>query len=297
MMLRGELRPGDIILLRSPGRLWWAVRLFDGAEVDRAALFLGDGRVASAEGTQSLQKLLDSAESGVARRLKDSANMDVVLARAQQMRDAPLAPRPEVLLALLCSSRKVRAAPSLRGLQRACLEAGAAATVPEAITSGQFVWRCYEDALPEPSDVYTLHLNDLHNLEVVAGVPGEPGAGVSRRSGRGVHPQSLLAWAAQPLMRGRLAAAVAADAAPPLDEALQRYEQELHDGIPAAMPGKAEADALLASLQRFAAAWAGGGAPVVARGPLPAALEMLFRGAAGLCTSGDLLRCEDLYTL
>src|SRR2546430_12468443 len=61
----------------------------------------------------------------------------------------------------------------------------------------------FRSALPEPSDVYTLHLNDLRNLEVVAGLPAEPGAGVARRIGRGVHPQSPLAWAAQPLMRGR----------------------------------------------------------------------------------------------
>jgi hypothetical protein len=159
------------------------------------------------------------------------------------------------------------------------------------------VWRCFEDALPEPSDVYTLRLNDLRNLEVVAGLPAEPGAGVSRRSGRGVHPQSLLAWAAQPLTRGRLATAAAAGDAPPLEEALARYEQELHDGVAAAPPGRSEADALLASLQRFAAAWSGDTPALVARGPLPGPLELLFRGAADLCTAGDLLRCEELFTL
>ncbi|HUJ25362.1 MAG TPA: hypothetical protein VLW85_05050 [Myxococcales bacterium] len=296
-----QLRPGDVLLIRSPGRLWWAVRLFDGAEVDRAALVLGDGRVAEISGSALVQRplaeFLGSGEAVIARRLKETGSMEPVLARAADLGEQRAAGQPEVLLALLCCSRKLRAAPSLRALQRSCLEAGAALTLAEPLTPGQFVWRCYEDALPEPSDVYTLHLNDLHNLEIVAGVPGEPGAGVSRRSGRGVHPDSLLAWAVQPLMRSRLAAAVAADAPPPLEELLMRYEQEMGDGIPAAMPGRAEADALLASLQRFAAAWSGGKASTYARGPLPAPLEMLFRATTDLCTAGELLRCEDLYTL
>jgi hypothetical protein len=295
-----QLRPGDILLLRTPGQLWRAVRLFDGAEVDRAGLVLGDGRVAEVVdgGLREwpLHDFIASGEQAAARRLKETAPMEPVLARVGELREASAAGQPEVLLALLSCARKLPAAPSLRAVQRACLEAGAALTPSEPLTGAQFVWRCYEDALPEPSDGYTLHLNDLHNLEVVAGLPAEPGAGVSRRGGRGVHRQSLLAWAAQPLLRGRLEAAVAAEPAPPLEEALARYEREIRDGVPAALPGRAEADAVLASLQRFAGAF-GGNAPALARGGLPAPLEMLFRGAANLCTAGDLLRCEDLFTL
>ena len=296
-----ELRPGDILLLRSPGVLAWAVRFFDGAEVDRAALVLEDGRVAEviagAPEVRSLQDCLASAEQVTARRLKDLASMEPVIARAGTLHEAHATGRPEVLLALLCCARKLRAASSLRGLQRACLATAAALLpAPEPLTGPQFVWRCYEDALPEPSDVYTLHLNDLRNLEVVAGLPAEPGAGVARRIGRGVHPQSLLAWAAQPLMRGRLSGAVAAEPAPALEEALGRYQREIHDSVPAAQPGRPEGDALLASLQRFAGAWSGT-MPALARGALPAQLEMLFRGAADFCTAGDLLRCEELFSL
>jgi hypothetical protein len=66
---------------------------------------------------------------------------------------------------------------------REVLEAAAAALqAPSPMVGAQFVWRYYEDAMPEASDVYTLNLNDLHNVEVVA---GEPGAGVARRRGRG----------------------------------------------------------------------------------------------------------------
>ena len=61
-------------------------------------------------------------------------------------------------------------------------------------------------------------------------------------------------------------------------------------------PARAEGDALLSSLQAFAVAL-GGRAPPLARSVLPPQLEMLFRSAADLCTAGDLLRSEDLFTL
>src|SRR5712692_7051096 len=218
-----ELRAGDILLLRSPGAAAWVARLFDGADVDRAALYLGEGRVAEAAGDavalRSLDECVAGSESAVARRLKEPAPMEPVLGRAEALRQERTAAAPEVLLALLCVSRKLRATPGLRALQRASLESGAAALKGAAgLTGAQFVWRCYEDALPEPSDVYTVRLSDLHNLEVVSGVPVVPGAGVGRRLGRGVHPGSVLAWAAQPLVRARMATVAAADAPPALEE-------------------------------------------------------------------------------
>ena len=303
----GELRPaelhaGDVLLLRSRGVAAWAVRLFDGAEVDRAALFLGDGKVAEAFGDAVVFRPLDdclaTAERAIARRLKEPAAMDPVLARAEALRDAPATGRPEVLLALLSISRKLRVTPSLRLLQRSTLEAAAAAVrQPSPLVDAQLVWRCFEDALPEASDLYTVRLNELHNFEVIAGVPMVPGAGVARRLGRGVHPESVLAWAAQPLVRTRLGSvAPAAGRAPPLEELLASYQQEVRAGATAPPPARAETDALLSSLQAFALAL-GGKSPPLAKGALPPQMEMLFRSAADLCTAGDLLRSEDLFTL
>jgi hypothetical protein len=73
-------------------------------------------------------------------------------------------------------------------------------------------------------------------------------------SGRPEVLLGLLAWAAQPLVRERLATAASADAAPQLEKALDAYQGEIEQ---AAMPARAEADSLLASLQRFALAWSG----------------------------------------
>ncbi|TMA25970.1 MAG: hypothetical protein E6J88_09290 [Deltaproteobacteria bacterium] len=300
-MGEAEPRPGDILLLRSPGLLGWAIRFFDGAEVDRAALVLTDGRGAEAVGdsvaVSPLTEIIAGTERVIVRRLKESAPMDAVLGRAEDLRSSPVSGRPEMVLALLACGRKLPPAPSLRSVQRACLEAGTAAlrgAVP--LVGAQFVWRCYEDALPEPSDIYTVRLNDLHNLAVVSGVPVVPGAGVSRRLGRGVHPASLLCWASQPVVRSRLGTIASGEAAPPLEQALATYQREVREGAAGVQPARAEADAVLASVQKFAGAWSGE-SPPIARGALPPQLEMLFRGAADLCTAGDLLRSEDLFTV
>jgi hypothetical protein len=297
----GDLRAGDILLLRSPGALSWATRLFDGAEVDRAALYLGDGRVAEcvdgAPVSRKLEECLAGAELSLARRLKEVAPLEPVLGRAAEQLSSERAARPEVLLALLAASRKLRPAPSLRRVQRAALDAAAALLRGETpMTAAQFVWRCYEDALPEPSDVYTVRLNDLRNVEVVSGMLAEPGAGMARRLGRGVHPESLLAWAAQPLMRTRLMGAAAPEAMTDLEGALASYQNEVQGGTQSAPPTRAEGDALLGSLLRFAAAWSGT-APALAKSALPPKLELLFRYAADLCTAGDLMRSEDLFTV
>jgi hypothetical protein len=97
-------------------------------------------------------------------------------------------------------------------------------------------------------------------------------------------------------VRARLGSTTRSSAAPPLDEALARYQLEVREGTHTAQPGRDEGDELLASLQIFALAFAGA-RPPLARSKLPAPLEMLFRSAADLCTAGDLLRSEDLFTL
>src|SRR5260370_40180468 len=102
MAVRGEqLRAGDILLLRSAGRLSWAVRLFDGAEVDRAALVIGDGRVVElvdgAPAVRALDECLGAAEAAAARRLKEPASMEPAVARAESLREATAPGRPEAL--------------------------------------------------------------------------------------------------------------------------------------------------------------------------------------------------------
>src|SRR5260370_24186682 len=157
MAVRGEqFRPGAILLWRSRGRLSWAVRLFDGAEADRAALVIGDGRVVElvdgAPVLRALDECLGAAEAAVARRLKEPASMEPVVARAESLRAAHASGRPQGLLGLLACARKLRAAPSLRSLQRSCLEAGAAAMSPaQPLTSAAVIRRCYQDAPPQPA--------------------------------------------------------------------------------------------------------------------------------------------------
>src|SRR3954469_21767140 len=124
-------RPGDILLMRSPGLLGWAIRFFDGAEVDRAALVLRDGRAAEAVGDSiaitPITETIAGTEHVIVRRLKETAPMDVVIGRAEDLRSSPASGRPELVLALLACGRKLPPAPSMRAVQRSCLEAGTAA--------------------------------------------------------------------------------------------------------------------------------------------------------------------------
>src|SRR5207302_5135001 len=94
---------------------------------------------------RTIEECLASAEHVLARRLKEAAPMEPVLARATRaLRETRACGRSEVLLALLACARKHRSTPSVRTAQRACLEAGATAVPsPEPLTAAQFVWRCY----------------------------------------------------------------------------------------------------------------------------------------------------------
>src|SRR2546428_5823951 len=93
----GELRAGDILLLRSPGLLAWAIRFLDGAEVDRAALYLGEGRalecVDGAPVSRPLEESMAGSELSVARRLKEVAPLEPVLGRAAEQLAAGRAAR------------------------------------------------------------------------------------------------------------------------------------------------------------------------------------------------------------
>ena len=77
-MGEAEPRPGDILLLRSPGLLGWAIRFFDGAEVDRAALVLPDGRGAEAVGdsvaVSPLTEIIAGTERVIVRRRVDEGD-------------------------------------------------------------------------------------------------------------------------------------------------------------------------------------------------------------------------------
>jgi hypothetical protein len=97
-------------------------------------------------------------------------------------------------------------------------------------------------------------------------------------------------------MRSRLLSATAPEPVTDLEATLTRYQSEAQEGTQSAPPTRADGDALLGSLLRFAAAWSGA-APALAKGTLPPQVELLFRSAADLCTAGDLSRSEDLFTV
>lgn len=109
-----------------------------------------------------------------------------------------------LLLAFLCMTRKLKVAPILRQLIRAVLDA--AASMVARLTDGgrqpmicsEFVYRSYDEAMPELGDVYSLRINEFLPADVF-GVPFSVthararAAAVPVVRGQGIHAESLLA--------------------------------------------------------------------------------------------------------
>ncbi len=166
-----ELMPGDVLLYRSKGLISDAIRFIDRSEVSHAGLFLGRyegmGRTvgeAIREGVirRALPKSIEHVEWVESRRLKEPPeSLDPVLERAEVYlkRGERYAFEQILLLALLCITRNLSASSILGGLIRETLDAAAAFllqlynTGREPVICSEFVFRCYDEALPGLIDV------------------------------------------------------------------------------------------------------------------------------------------------
>lgn len=208
----GQLRDGDILLYRvtdSIKNLHSAlIRKLDGTEVSHAGLFMG-GCVAEALavgehaglGTQPLTDSIAGCDWIAVRRLQHApGDMQPVLGTAQMYLDQAnrYAYGQILLLAMVCSTRKLNLSnPLLRRIVYSAIN-NAAAFVRRMQSGGkqpmicsEFVYRDYDEALPEKVDPYAIEIEPL-------GTPGRPRLLGRRRraekaAGAGhIHPESLL---------------------------------------------------------------------------------------------------------
>jgi hypothetical protein len=193
-----ELMPGDVLLYRSKGLISDAIRFIDRAEVSHAGLFLGRyegmGRTvgeAIREGVirRALPKSIEHVEWVESRRLKEPPeSLDPVLERAEVYlkRGERYAFEQILLLALLCITRNLSASSILGGLIRETLDAAAAFllhlfnTGREPVICSEFVFRCYDEALPGLIDVLVRSPGVLRFGE--RGVPIGKNGGIHRGS-------------------------------------------------------------------------------------------------------------------
>lgn len=328
-----DLAGADVLLYRGEGLLSRAIQLFDGTETSHAGLYLGDGFVGEALGA-GLQRrsLATSIGTGhprvIARRLKQTpSTVAPVLSQAQAFlaEGQRYGYEQLLLLAFLALTRKLKVTPILRAVLRKTLDSAAAlvarltAAGREPMICSEFVYRCYDEALPASDDEYSIEVNPYPSLAAAA-VRGLAPTGRAR--GKGIHPDSLLvltassttkAWRARPT-RAPVAGAATGEIdeaglnaliAVYLDEATETAPRgKSRSRLPAAVV-RATDDDVRAAVLRFASAWmAVPGAPAVRGGTVVAAtrggtrpLDHLLRTAADFVTPGDLLHSESLLTV
>ncbi|MBC7791574.1 MAG: hypothetical protein H7Z74_16635 [Anaerolineae bacterium] len=223
-MNRNELQPGDIMLYRGKSLLAKAIRLFDGADVNHAAICLPNRQIGEAIKQGVVSRDVDTSLKGnefvKVRRLKDlPPDMSPVLGVADNYlsQGQRYAYEQILLLAFLGLTRKPKVTPILRALLRTVLDAAAVMLnklIAGAVGDGnrqpmicsEFVYRCYDEARPELTDIYALSINrpsaPATRAAVPAGAMATPASAATPASrGSGVHPDSLLAWAATPTAR------------------------------------------------------------------------------------------------
>ena len=196
-----ELLPGDVLLYRGTAAISRAIQLLDGTDVSHAGLCRGNGRVAEAlikRGLveNSLQESVAGCEWVCARRLlPPGEDMRPVLDRATwYLNQAPRYAYEQVLLlAMICLTRRVKITPALRPLMRAAIDRAAAHLLEltetgdrEPMICSEFVFRCYDEALPEPNDRYSLQIGSAAASRDWMAATGEVAS-------RGVHRESMLA--------------------------------------------------------------------------------------------------------
>ena len=305
-----KLREADVLLYHGTSWVSKAIRLFDGTDVSHAALCLGKDGVAEAIGEglvrRGLQESIQDATYLWVRRLKSSDEMAPVLAASRKYLDqgSRYAYEQIVLLALLALTRKVKVTPILRHLLRGILDRAAAVLSnlgdhgKEVLICSEFVYRAYDEALPGNDDVYSIHVSTVRALGRDLG---------SMPKGQGVHPESVLAWAASPASRswaegnGPTRSMRPSPSEEELPALFRQYEEEVQDpfGTTRAIAAPISDRELLDSIDRFAeqferVAGEGERAPQSREGQ---AASRLLGAVADFVTPGDLLKTESMLTI
>jgi hypothetical protein len=331
-----QLQPADVLLYRGHDWLARAIQFFDGTEVNHAGLVSAPDTVIEALG-KGLERRDVATSYGrhdwvMARRLKTPLDMTPVTARADALfaEGHRYAYGQLLLLAFLGLTRKLAPSPVLRVLLRGVLDR-AAEWLEQGLAGGkqpmicsEFVFRCYDEARPEPDDPFTLHINVLPAPAAATRVIAAATARAPK--GRGMHAESLLAWATSPAIRTRIdevrMARPARGRRPrrvsdrELEALFERYAEGVRKPrragarrAAAVATDAVDSTELLAAVDRFAVAYhhaahrlrkSGRFVPaaaesVAATGAAP--MRTVLDAVADFVTPGDLLHCESLMTL
>jgi hypothetical protein len=333
------LREGDVILYNGNGWISKAIRFIDGTEVNHAAVFLGGGMVGEAIGQglteRSFQKSTEDDRHVIVSRLSvQIGTMKPVVEKANAyLRFGNRYGFEQILLlAFLGITRKLPVNAYLKWMLRKVLDQAAQflmdAGKKQPLICSEFVYRCYNEALPISTDPYTLRINEF---PTVAGEGGSRARAVSAAPHRlRMHADSLLAWTEDVMMSRRqpgvdplvialerpkgtrgtakLSAADKKMAALDVDSLIEKYLEETKKPRVRAFDAEAslrDSD-MLAGIVKFAETYyqatrkkggkkAESGSAKTAKSEAPAALRYLLATIEDFVTPGDLLKCGDLF--
>ena len=170
MTTASDIVPGDVLLFRGKGLVSWAIRLFDGGEVNHAAIALPDGRLAEAAATglvfAPIQRALDANMFTEIRRRNNLDLTDVVATAERYVENGNAYAYQQIfLLALLGLTRRIPAPRAARRLIRSAMDHAAAALndlIPLGRTRmicSEFVYRVYSEASTSVPNPFRLEID------------------------------------------------------------------------------------------------------------------------------------------
>lgn len=334
-----NLQEGDVLLYNGNSWISKAIRFMDGTEVNHAAIYLGRGKVGEAIGKGLAERTFQasteddqyviisrlSAQPGTMKPVTEKAYDYLILGNRYGYEQI-------VLLAFLGITRKLPVNPYLKWLLRKILDQAAHLLMisgdKQPMICSEFVYRCYDEALPISTDPYTLriHTFPMTGTEIQTRARGMAAAPHRYK----MHSDSLLAWtedvmtsrkkpAADPLVmsferpkeargKGRPSAADKKLAALSMDALIEKYLEETKRPVTRAFDAEASlrTPEMLAGIKNFAEAYetatkkgkkkgVESWSAKAVKGEAPSALSHLLSAVGDFVTPGDLLRCGDLF--
>jgi len=308
-----DLRPGDVLLYRGNALLSRLIQHFDGSPASHVAIYLGGGQVGEAVAEGVVPRDWETSFHGaewvrVYRLVSDPADMGPVLGVASAIlgRGERYGYEQLLMLAVLCTTRKIQITPVLRRLLRTLLDAATRLLVEltqggrEPMICSEFVYRCYDQAKPSVQDEYSIDIGGMLPL---------PGGARGAGPARGVSEESLAALFASPasslwIPPSAEAAQRGVDEAPGMEEVealAEAYLQEVE------APRRAAADEEEVSLGELRAATdrfvisvyrsrsgAQAGARAAVEDERSAAYDYLFQATPDFVTPADFWTTESL---
>jgi hypothetical protein len=333
-----EVITGDILLYHGNSLVSKLIRFFDGTDVNHASICLGEDEVGEALGKGLTKRTIDDsikdAEYVIVRRLKTApGTMQPVVLKAEYYLDIGNRYGFEqiVLLALLGLTRKLHVNNYLKWLLRKILNQATDWLMihgdKQPMICSEFVYRCYNEALPDEHDPYSLVIEPFPGT-IKSSIPGARSSSTAAR-GKNIHPDSLLALVSTSnvllrsfekgtakKMEKELSAEEKKIDVMPLDDLIKNYLEEAEKPKVKALEPEARRRSLemlsspemLDSIKRFSEAFYSATKVPKSKAKesrfaegdetrLPASLDHLLKTVADFVTPGDLSKCADLHSI